>query len=273
MTISSSFTYKEVKGLKEVKEIVAFQGEIWGHNVVTPLTQLVAASHHGGVVIGAFQQEKLVGFCYGFPGFKEGKTYLVSHMTAVDTQLQNAGVGLHLKLKQREWAKSVGGYEKIVWTFDPLEARNAYFNLMKLGAYTRNYIESYYGLMDDKLNKGLPTDRFLVEWDITSKRVERALSKQHTLSTEINNYPVLLVNETENIESGNSIGYLVPVPTKIQEMKVNDIKVAKKWRYELRRVFKRLIGAGYIVTGLWKDRDPLNQFYIIEKKTLEELDD
>ena len=273
MTITSSITYREIEDLEEVKEIVKFQGEIWGRNVVIPLTQLVAARHHGGVIIGAFYGRKLIGFTYGFPGFKDGKAYLVSHMTAVDPQLQNAGVGLSLKLKQREWAIKFGDYEKIIWTFDPLEARNAYFNLMKLGAYSRNYIENYYGLMDDKLNKGLSTDRFLIEWDITSNRVIHAINKQNNLPAEISSYPIVVDSLSCQEEVGRSQGYLVPVPTKIQELKREDMELAEKWRYELRSIFTSLISSGYIVTGLRKGHHQSNQYYVIEKKSVEELDD
>ncbi|WP_078379990.1 GNAT family N-acetyltransferase [Sutcliffiella halmapala] len=273
---TSPIKYRVVVGIEEMKEIVFFQGEIWGHEVVTPLTQLVAASHHGGIVIGAFQEEKVIGFTYGFPGFKDGRAYLISHMTAVHPKHQNAGIGYALKLAQREWAIKTGGYKKIVWTYDPLEARNAYFNLVKLGGYARQYIKEYYGLMDDKLNKGLPTDRFLIEWDITSKRVERAISDQHSLSDSVHTYPFVLLRELEktpSVKLEESAGYLVPVPKNIQQIKIQDIQLAKSWRDDLRLFFTELLAKDFVVTGIMKDRDPSYQFYVIENSNLGVLDD
>lgn len=271
MENASDICYKEISVLEEIKEIVGFQAEIWSLEVITTLPQLVAAQHHGGVIIGAFHEGIVVGFSYGFPGYKDGKAYLISHMTAVRTGYQNLGIGLKLKLKQREWAIDIGGYEKIVWTYDPLEARNGYFNLMKLGGYASEYIHAYYGEMEDKLNRGLPTDRFLIEWDILTPRVEKALNQQLELSNNLSNYPILLeVSDTEPVmkkkigeESG---GYVVPVPKTIQDMKKHNIEAAKKWRFELRDLFTELQGRGYIVTGMVKDLHPFVHHYVIEKQ-------
>ncbi|WP_456277540.1 GNAT family N-acetyltransferase [Bacillus sp. AK128] len=270
MGLTCSIVYKEVTNLDEIKEIVALQEKIWSQSVVTPLPQLVAAFHHGGVVIGAFHQDKIIGFSYGFPGFKGGNPYLISHMTAVLPEYQNAGVGLGLKLKQREWAISTGGYEKIVWTYDPLEARNGYFNLMKLGGYSRQYINAYYGIMEDKLNQGLPSDRFLVEWDICSERVEKAISHQSRTMVEVNHYPVLLemsgyapVNKQE---IGDHSGYLIAVPSNIQEIKQQNLDIAKQCRFDLRYLFTDAISKGFVVTGMLKAQDPGAQYYVIEKQ-------
>ena len=173
MNMTDSIIYKTIEDLEEIKEVVILQSEIWSADVVSPLPQLLASIHHGGIIIGAFFENKLVGFCYGFAGFKNGEHYLISHMAGVRPQYQNYGVGYQLKLKQREWAIAYG-YQKIVWTYDPLEVRNGYFNLCKLGAYSRKYYSSYYGDMQDKLNKDLPTDRLFIEWDICSSRVDNA---------------------------------------------------------------------------------------------------
>ncbi|KON88062.1 hypothetical protein AF332_15400 [Sporosarcina globispora] len=277
MKIASAISYKEITVLEEIKEIVAFQAEIWSQEVVTTLPQLVAAQHHGGVIIGAFHEGRVVAFSYGFPGFKDGKAYLISHMTAVRTGYQNLGIGLKLKLKQREWAIDSGGYQKIVWTYDPLEGRNGYFNLIKLGGYAREYIHAYYGEMEDKLNKGLPTDRFLIEWDILTPRVEKALNQQLELSINLSNYPILLeVSDTEpgmKKKIGEERGYVVPVPKNIQEMKKYNIEAAKKWRFELRDLLTELLGRGYIVTGMVKDLHPFVHHYVIEKQLTGESHD
>ena len=270
MNATKSISFKIIENLAEVNEVVNLQTEIWGRDTASPLPQLVASIHHGGIIIGAFHEKQLIGFCYGFAGFKDGETYLISHMAAVIPDYQNFGVGYQLKLKQREWAMAYG-YQKIVWTFDPLEIRNGYFNLCKLGAYTREYIPSYYGEMNDKLNNGLTADRFLIEWDICTKRVENAILGKYPEETETD-YQVLLTLDhgrdnpypVEQRTIPKQKGYLVPVPTNIQVLKQTDPEVAKAWRYTLRSVFTEYLSKGYVVTGVRKIQDGNVHYYILE---------
>ncbi|PLR79838.1 hypothetical protein CVD25_09700 [Bacillus canaveralius] len=280
MAMTKQIVYKHIQDLKEIEEVVSFQEEIWSRDTVTPLPQLLAACHHGGSVIGAFDHGDLVGFSYGFSGYKDGQPYLISHMTAVNPKYQNLGIGLKLKLKQREWAIEYG-YQKIVWTYDPLEARNAYFNLNKLGAYTKTYIESYYGEMNDKLNRGLPTDRLLAEWDICSIRVTNAL--EGTLQNEFSAkkyQPLLGWRESGDIPIpldeviiANDRGYLVPVPAYFQCLKQVNNEAAKAWRYKLRNVVSDAFSKGYRATGILRNSQSNVHFYIIEHHNTEALHD
>lgn len=265
-----SIQYKIVERVEEVDEIVTLQEEIWGRNTATPLPQLLASIHHGGVIIGAFEQRQFIGFCFGFPGFKNGENYLVSHMAGILPTHQNSGIGFQLKLRQREWAMDYG-YRKIIWTFDPLEARNGYFNLCKLGAYSKTYVPAYYGELKDNLNQGLPADRLVMEWDIGSKRVERALSGSSRFRDPEDDYE-LWSSELETGSKGWPEGCLVPVPANIQALKKDSPDKAMTWRMEMRHALSAVLSNGYILTGVRKRPDSEVYHYVLERDA-EDLDD
>jgi predicted GNAT superfamily acetyltransferase len=279
MNQTNLITYKTIEDLVDINDIVSLQSDIWSQDSVSPLPQLVASIHHGGILIGAYSDNRLVGFCYGFAGYKNGEVYLISHMAAVRPEYQNFGVGYQLKLKQREWAVAYG-YQKIVWTFDPLEVRNGYFNLCKLGAYSKMYIPSYYGEMQDKLNKGLPADRLVIEWDICSHRVKKAISGVMPYPKD-HNYEILL-HADQDTEYPNRIekrsipqgdGYLVAVPTNIQLLKQTNLEIAKAWRLAIRDVISEALLDEFVITGVQKVPNSPIQYYVLEKKSLEDLYD
>ena len=139
-----------------------------------PLRMFVVAEKVGGQVIAAFAEKEMAGFALSVPGFRGGHSYLHSHMLAVRQRYQNAGLGRRLKLFQRDDALA-RGFELIEWTFDPLEIKNAYLNIAKLGAIARRYSVNQYGLSSSPLQGGLPTDRLVAEWWLKSKRVETLL--------------------------------------------------------------------------------------------------
>ena len=172
----------EVRNSTEVEELrafVALQKEVWGFadNELVPLRIFSLAPKIGGQVIGAWEGKTLVGFAFSVPGTRNGHAYLHSHMLAVKAEYRNSGLGRRLKLFQREDAIA-NGYELIEWTFDPLEIKNAYFNLERLGAIARRYNINQYGITSSPLQGFLPTDRLVAEWWLKSKRVEELLSTQ-----------------------------------------------------------------------------------------------
>jgi predicted GNAT superfamily acetyltransferase len=134
----------------------------------------VVAQKIGGQVIGAFEGTEMVSFALAIPGARNGHSYLHSHMLAVRLDHRNAGLGRRMKLFQREDALA-RGFELIEWTFDPLEIKNAYLNIEKLGAIARRYTINQYGITSSPLQGGLPTDRLIAEWWLKSKRVEEAV--------------------------------------------------------------------------------------------------
>jgi predicted GNAT superfamily acetyltransferase len=156
---------------------VALQREVWNFSdaELVPLRLFVVAEKVGGQVLGAFDGNDMVGFALSVPGVRGGHPYLHSHMLAVRKQYRNGGLGRRIKLFQREEALR-HGFELIEWTFDPLEIKNAYFNVERLGAIARRYTINQYGITTSPLQGGLPTDRLIAEWWLKSKRVENLLS-------------------------------------------------------------------------------------------------
>ena len=138
----------------------------------------VVAEKIGGQVIGAFDDGKLVAFALSVPGSRGGHSYLHSQMLAVRSEYRNAGLGRQIKLFQREDALA-RGFELIEWTFDPLEIKNAYLNIERLGAIARRYSVNQYGITSSPLQGGLPSDRLVAEWWLKSKRVEKPCDRQH----------------------------------------------------------------------------------------------
>jgi predicted GNAT superfamily acetyltransferase len=173
----------EIRALSEsedLKTVVRLQREIWGFEDVDliPLRLFVVATKIGGQVFGAFDGRQMVGFCVAIPGLKAGgKSYLHSHMLGVLPEYRNSGVGRALKLIQRDDALG-RGVSLIEWTFDPLEIKNAFFNMERLGAIVRRYVPNQYGTTSSPLHGGLPTDRCIAEWWIASPRVNAIASGQ-----------------------------------------------------------------------------------------------
>lgn len=163
-------------GIEDFRACVALQKEVWNFTdaELVPLRMFVVADKVGGQVMGAFEGSTMVGFALSVPGTRSGHIYLHSHMLAVRKDHRNGGLGRRLKLMQREDALS-RGIELIEWTFDPLEIKNAYLNVEKLGAIARRYNINQYGVTSSPLQGGLPSDRLIAEWWLKSKRVEKLL--------------------------------------------------------------------------------------------------
>jgi predicted GNAT superfamily acetyltransferase len=172
-----SIVIRQCCGVEELRACVALQKEVWNFSdaELVPLRMFVVAEKIGGQVMGAFDNTGVVGFALAIPGSRSGHLYLHSHMLAVRKQYRNHGLGRRLKLFQRQEALA-RGIELIEWTFDPLEIKNAYLNIEKLGAISRRYNINQYGITSSPLQGGLPSDRLIAEWWLRSKRVETLLA-------------------------------------------------------------------------------------------------
>ena len=150
----------------EFREAVELQRQIWSFDDIelVPARLFVVATKIGGQVLGAFDGARMVGFCIALPGVApDGVAYLHSHMLGVLPEYRNSGIGRALKLAQRDDALS-RGIGLVEWTFDPLELKNAFFNIERLGAIARRYVHNQYGATSSPLHGGLPTDRCVAEW-------------------------------------------------------------------------------------------------------------
>jgi predicted GNAT superfamily acetyltransferase len=174
-------TIRKCEALEEMEACFALQKEVWKFSdaELVPVRLFVVANKIGGQVIGAFVDndgaEELIGFAMAIPGVRNGHAYLHSQMLAVREQYRNGGLGRRMKLYQREDALA-RGFELMEWTFDPLEIKNAYLNIEKLGAVARRYSVNQYGITSSPLQGGLPSDRLVAEWWMKSKRVEVVLA-------------------------------------------------------------------------------------------------
>jgi predicted GNAT superfamily acetyltransferase len=172
------FRIEQVTALADFERCVELQLAVWGYSDgdLIPKRVFIVANRIGGQVIGAFDRDVMVGFAMSLPGYRDGKSYLHSHMLAVLPEYRNAGLGRRLKLAQRDDALT-RGFDLMEWTFDPLEIKNAHLNIARLGAIARRYLPNFYGPSTSPLQGGLPTDRLVAEWWLRSTRVQRTLGE------------------------------------------------------------------------------------------------
>jgi predicted GNAT superfamily acetyltransferase len=170
---------------RQFEEAVQLQKTVWGFDdlELLPVRLFVVATKVGGQVFGAYDDGRMVGFVLSIPGLKPGGgSYLHSHMLGVLFEYRDRGIGRMLKLQQREDALA-RGVDLIEWTFDPLELKNAFFNMERLGAIVRRYVENQYGTTTSPLHGGLPTDRCVAEWWLASPHTESILAGSNSQRT------------------------------------------------------------------------------------------
>ncbi len=245
-SIQDGVTIEDVHDLPRLRAMEDLQAAVWGHDnrTVVPGHLLALTAHTGGIVLGAFDGAEPVGFAFGLLGREGDRLYHASHMLGIHPRLQGGGIGAALKWRQRERALEQG-LDLMTWTFDPLEARNAYFNLHKLGVVGREYREDFYGEMDDELNRGLPSDRLYVEWRLnrTSAADDRGYPPRSALSivTSSGDRPVLAIPPQHP-----GLPVLIEAPRNIQRLKGQNIEIAQAWRQAQRKAFTWAFGKGYL---------------------------
>lgn len=261
-------TYKELITIEELTEVQKLERLVWDMEPI-PTHQTLTAVKNGGIMMGVYDGEKLVGFCYGFAGFDSEKTFLCSHMMGIHPDYRSKGVGEKLKWRQREIAIRKG-YDMIKWTYDPLQAPNAYLNLTKLHGVCYTYYENCYGEMTDGINKGLPSDRFEISWHITSPHVKEPRILANT-SRSIGRYVeegAFGKLELQLPEVWNEPFYSVPILLDIQAVKEQNPPLALDWRMKLREVFTTAFSNGYAVVSV-KRNDTYHEYILAPKNTIE----
>jgi len=224
-------------------QAVELQRVIWGFDEVEllPVRLFVTALKVGGQALGAYDGERMIGFCLAIPGIAvAGKNYLHSHMLGVLAEYRDAGVGRMLKLAQREDALA-RGIQLVEWTFDPLELKNAYFNIERLGAIVRRFVPNQYGATTSPLHGGLPTDRCIAEWWLANPRVLNALGGRP-------------------IDHGNVFAR-VAIPADIGAIKRSDGKRAREIQTRVREQFLEHFSKELAVVGF--ERSPENGEYLL----------
>jgi predicted GNAT superfamily acetyltransferase len=229
---------RRAQGVEDYLKVLEIEKEVWGYADAADLAAvpiLMIANRFGGAVLVAENPEgRMIGFAMANLGWtSEKKLFWWSHMTAVVDEYRNRGLGLLLKLRQREEALA-SGIDEIQWTFDPLQAVNAHFNLHKLGVIVRHYEENVYGYSSSLLHQGLPTDRFVAEWRLKSDPRKR--------------------------DSPETI--LLEIPENINELRRTDLASARAWQDRIREACQRYFREGYVIVDFADGR------YILTKMQL-----
>ncbi len=239
---------------------VGLQRAVWGGDEVAAHVLLTAA-HNGGLLAGAFADDRLAGFVWGFLGFDERvhppRLKHCSHQLGVHPDYRNHGLGFLLKRFQWEYVRSQG-IELITWTYDPLLAPNAHLNIARLGAVCNTYCRDLYGHLNDGLNAGLPTDRFQVDLWVNSQRVCAAMaglpvdpSSEATWrwlnKSDGMNLPLPVINGKSTAAGTDTVALVIP--SDFYALKAADPALAASWREATRAAFESLFAAGYTVTN------------------------
>lgn len=258
---------------EEAEAVVELQRAIWGGDEV-PGHMLLAAAHNGGLLAGAFVENRLVAFVFSFLGLDERTTpprlKHCSHQLGVHSDFRNQGLGFALKAFQRAYV-AAQGIELITWTFDPLLAANAHLNIARLGAVCNTYLEDAYGRLNDGLNAGLPSDRFQVELWVNSPRVAAAMRQERP--PRVLPADVFWVNPVTgdspappDFSAGMSewpARVALAIPLDFLRVKAEDQDAAAAWRRSTRNVFVRLFDRGYVVVDFL--RQPSGGCYVLER--------
>jgi predicted GNAT superfamily acetyltransferase len=241
-----------LKSVDERRQCELVQEHVWGAPVATR-ELLTAAQKYGGAVIGSLIGGKVVGFIFAFLAQYHGQLVHWSHLMAVEAKYRDQGLGFKMKLVHRQVATE-HGIKSICWTFDPLQSRNARLNIARLGALPEEYIPDCYGRFPSKLEKGLPSDRWVVNWRIATRRVEArlggetpsfdpSLPRVNATRVSAQGFPQ---NKTIRLDL-SARRLLVETPAQTDAMRTEAMSLARRWRMEARRIFQHYYSVGYHV--------------------------
>ena len=272
--MNNSITYRKLTTLEELEEARRLEKHVWQMDT-TPVLQTLTNTLNGGFTIGAYHHGQMIGFSYGFPGFKDGRIYFCSHMLGIHRDWRHKGLGTALKQQQRLLALEMG-YSLITWTFDPLESVNANLNLNKLHGICTDYDPNHYGDMNDGLNDGLPTDRFLLEWRIRSGYVAKwpewlasLAFDESAVCMKVQGRGAGFPQPGPLCEPQNPHVRLVPIPLGFQQIKKDDFSLAYAWRMQAREALVAQLEQGRIVARLLKDREAgLGWYCLLDRKRI-----
>jgi predicted GNAT superfamily acetyltransferase len=249
---------RPIATLEDADRLLRVMAATWGDHEGVPREMVVALADSGNAPYGAFDGEDLIGFVLGWAGVSaEDGLHAHSHMLAALPDRRHAGVGFALKLAQRAQCLDQG-IDVVRWTFDPLVARNAWFNLVKLGATADRFLPDFYGEMTDAVNRGDRSDRLLVRWDLHREATgPRPAAGQIVLGPE---------GDPARPSPGGPrppVGHpaLVRIPREYQRLRADDPRLGDAWREAARAAFRACFDAGLIVTGFTED-----SAYVLEEE-------
>jgi predicted GNAT superfamily acetyltransferase len=274
-------SHDEILAIEELQRLVWPSSE----TDIVPAHLCLTIAHNGGLVLGAFESDELVGFLLGFlatdgespPELAMTSLKHCSHQMGVHPDHRNKSIGLRLKIAQREFVLGQG-IRLVTWTYDPLLSVNAHLNIRRLGAVCQTYVRDTYGTMRDALNIGVASDRFQVDWWVTSHRVKVRIAQSREplklsdyMSAEIQTLNTVISSSSGFLEPGESINHpesslaMVEIPSNFHQIRSNDLSLATHWREHTRQVFEMAFKAGYIVTDFVfeKEKEEPRSFYVL----------
>lgn len=240
-SVAPDISIRHCTTVAEFDECVRVEHATWGKEISVPNGMFIVAHHTGGQVFAAYDGPKMIGFTLAVVGVRKFSPsaevtasgpytpFLHSHMTAVLDEYRNYGIGRRLKLFQRQDALN-RSIPLVEWTFDPLEVKNAYFNIARLGVIVRRYIPNCYGITESPLHSGIPTDRFVPEWWLDSERV-RCIVEGRPLSTGV-------------------VAERISLPREIAAIRAKDPDAAIRIQSDLRSQCERAFSQDLVVTGI-----------------------
>ena len=254
-----SLNIRDIEEISEMRSVEELQKEVWGidDREVFPALAMMPMREVGGVLIGAFDGDRMIGFVFGFPGLENDRVILHSDMLAVRSEYRSRGVGYKLKLAQREKALAKG-IDTITWTFDPLQALNAHLNISKLGVVGKSYRVNYYGETTSFLHR-TGTDRLWVTWLLQSERVKERIAGGSVLETSaLAEIPavVRVGGNDEPVEGDEGLfrepSLVIEIPDKINLVLKLSVELAVRWREATRNAFTRSMAAGLFVDEFYR---------------------
>lgn len=242
------YTLRPCRTLVELAACIRLQQDIWGYtdSELYPLRLFVTIGKIGGNVVGAFSRGgRLVGFVASLPAWRAGRRYFHSLSLGVHPRHEDRGLGRALKLAQRRAALSQG-IALIEWTFDPLRAKNAFFNIERLGAIARRYLPDHYGEVESRLQRGLPSDRLVAEWWLKSSRVRRALDGK------------------SSPRRGGTPAAEVIIPADIEPLRAEEPLRTRRVQAQVRRRLQECFARGLVITAFVRDDGPAR--YLLDSR-------
>jgi len=275
---SKQITYRDLQTLDDYESVVDLERVIWGPGYVevVPVPILAVTVLRGGVLVGAFESQRMIGFVYSLPALKHGKPSQWSHMLGVLDEFRNDGVGHRLKLIQRDRTLAMG-LDLIEWTYDPMQALNAHLNFAKLGIVVEEYELNVYGTSHSPLHGGNPTDRFVSEWKIRDPHVERRLeAAANRHAVPVRSQDLVKAERANRLTSAagwfecvdvrvdlDAPRVLVEIPMGFTEMLAGAPDLALAWRLSTREMFTAYFGRGYKAVDFLLDRPAGRGSYLL----------
>lgn len=274
MSNPETIVIRDIEHLSEMRQIEQLQKRIWGVSDldVLPAMALLPLKEVGAILIGAFDEDQMVGFVFGFPGLNSGRIIIHSDMLGVVQEYRSYSLGLLLKLAQRERALSMG-IDTITWTFDPLRAVNANLNFARLGVTASRYEVDYYGKTSSFLHQD-GTDRLWVTWALNSQRTRDRIGsgKSNQLDTRFFQDSTVLVRCVERSQplitnEPLSESSLIEIPANVSEASKEEPNLAGEWRAATRRAFTEALKSGYVVEDFRFDAQAQKGIYLLIRQS------